>query len=214
MLVPRSVDRRAAGENDDGAGLRLRRAAGFAVAASLALGPHVRAENAVEPTVQIVAVRPEGPDLLVSFQIDGAFGADLIEQIESGMAVTFVHRVDLLAKRPVPLLPARLLARTVVETTARYDTLTRQYYLERRTLRAEPKEASDRSAPPETSATPERSEMEAWMAKLTDTPITGPTVEEAQRKLRIRVRTEIGRRYRLLIFPFTNAAEAERLLRP
>jgi hypothetical protein len=193
--------------------LRAPRAAGIAVAASLVLGAAARADEAA-PTVQIVDVRPEGLALLVSFRVEGAFGADVVEQIDSGMAVTFEHRVDLLAKRPVPLVPAKLLSRTVVATTARYDTLTRQYYLERRTVRETPEAADDANAAVVTSATTERGEMEAWMTSVADAPIAAPPAEFQQRKLRVRVRTELGRRYRLLIFPFTIDAEAERLLRP
>ena len=185
----------------------------LALAAGFALAPAAGADEAVEPTLSITEVRPEGSDLLVSFRVDGAFGPEVLERIESGMTVTFEHRVDLIAKRAVPLMPARLLSRTIVETTARYDTLTRQYYLERRTTREAPDEAGG-EAPAQTAATPERTEMESWMTSVGGAPIAAPPTEGTLRKLRVRVRTEMGRRYKLLIFPFTDAAEAEQLLRP
>lgn len=189
-------------------------ALGLALVAGLVLASAARAADAEDPEVQIVEVRPEGPDLLVSFRVDQAFGPEVVERIESGMTVVFEHRLDLLVKRALPLMPARLLSRTIVETTARYDTLTRQYYLERRIRRQAPDESKDDEAPAATSATTERAEMEEWMTRVSAAPLTGPPAEGTLRKLRVRVRTEMGRRYRLLIFPFTDSAEAEQLLRP
>lgn len=194
--------------------MRARGAVGLALAASLALGPPLCADEASDPTLEIVEVRDEGPELLVSFRVAGAFDLELIERIEAGMTVAFEHRVDLLSKRPVPLMPPRLLSRTVVETTARYDTLTRQYYLERRTLQKAEEGSSEGAPAAQTAVTPERSEMEAWMTAVSGVPLSGPPTAGTFRNLRVRIRTQLGRHYRLLILPFNESAEAEQLLRP
>lgn len=188
--------------------------AALALAVGLALGSLANADDAPEPVIAGLEVHIEGGALQVSFRTESAFGPESLERLQSGMTLVFRHRIELLARRAVPLMPLRVLARTIVEASARYDTLTRQYYLERRTVREVPEETRDAAPGLSTAATSSLAEAQTWMTEVAELPMPAPTPEASLRKPRIRVRTETGRRYRLLIFPFVDAAEAERPLGP
>ena len=193
--------------------IRLRGAA-LAWLAAAALALPARAEDVPDPEIRDLRVAAADGGLRVSYRVEGGFRPDVIEELQSGMTVVFRHRIDLLSKRAVPLMPLRLLARTVVEASVRYDSLTRQYHLERRSTREEPEELRGPVSEPEIAATPSLAEAETWMSTVTEATVPAPPSDDGPRKPRIRVRAEMGRDYRLLIFPFTHAAEAEQALGP
>lgn len=164
-------------------------------------------------TIQDLEVHDRGETLEVSFRVDRAFGRDTRERIESGMPVTFSHRVELLVRWAVPVIPSRVLARAVVDSSVRYDSLTRQYYLSRQTTREV--RGEDEPFVEETSmTTPAASDADAWLASVHDLVLPAPAPSARERKLRVRVRTVLGRRYHLLIFPATDSADAEQVLVP
>jgi hypothetical protein len=191
--------------------IRLRAAAMVWVAAA-ALALPALAGDLPDPEIRDLRVAEAGGDLRVSYRVEGGFRPELIEELQSGMTVVFRHRIDLLTKRAVPLMPLRLLARTVVEASVRYDSLTRQYHLERRSVREEPEELRGPATEAELAATPSLGEVEVWMSTVSEATVPAPPSQDGPRKPRIRVRAEMGRDYRLLIFPFTHAAEAEQAL--
>ena len=162
------------------------------------------------PAIRDLTVRALDGELRVSFRVDGAFSQDTLDRLESGIPVTFRHRVEVLSRRPVPLLPSRVLGRTTVEATARYDSLTRQYSVLRRTEREEP-EDSALTLEETMLTTASLSEMESWMASVQDVPLQGVTPATSDRKLRVKVKTVLGRRYRFL-FPTSYSAAAEQSL--
>ena len=69
----------------------------------------------------------------VSFRVAGAFDEELLDRLNSGIPVRFKHRVRVMAKRGIPLTPAKEIGRTRVETEVTYDALTGQYALVRET---------------------------------------------------------------------------------
>lgn len=185
----------------------------LALAGVLAAGEGGVAPREARASIQGLDVKTGDGTLTVSFRIEGAFTPDVLDRVRSGMAVTFSHRVELLARRTVPIVPSRLLGRTVVETTVKYDTLTRQYYLSRRTT----KEGSDRDDATREeieATTAAESEMQSWMTSVQDVALATPPPGAAGRKLRVKVRTVLGRRYRLLIFPANDTVDAEQTLAP
>lgn len=193
--------------------MNLLRPCGLLLVATLARAEVPEPDGRPEATIQDLDVREGGETLEVSFRVDGAFGLDTRERIQSGMPVTFSHRVELLARRAVPIVPSRVLVLAVVDSTVRYDSLTRQYYLSRRIRRD--LRGEDEPVVEETSMTTLlSSEAEAWLASVNDLALPAPPPAAREHKLRLKVRTILGRRYHLLIFPATDSVDAERVLGP
>jgi hypothetical protein len=165
------------------------------------------------PAVESLRVSRVDDGLLVSFRVTHAVTEEVLERVHSGMEVTFRHRVELLGKRMAPLLPRRVIGRTVVTTTVRYDSLTRRYRLERQVLgKGWPKGTS----PPErfdVAGTGSLEETETWLTVLAGIPLPEPPAAEDPRS-RVRVRCELGRRMILLMFPSTYGAAAEVMVEP
>ena len=86
-----------------------------------------------------VVVRAQGPDLsvrpiardgqlLVSFELNDAFSADVRDAIQSGLPTTFSYDVEL---RRGSSLFDRTVASMTVEASVRFDNLTRRYQMSR-----------------------------------------------------------------------------------
>ena len=187
---------------------RLAVAVGLAVAAA----SPARSEPS-RPTIDAVELQRDPAGIQVSFQVGGVFGDELLERIHSGIRLSFVHKVVLLGKRMAPLFPRVTLARTVVVTTVRYDSLTQRYGLERHvTGKSWPKDATPPDSVDQHSTT-SREQMESWMTEMRGVPLPDPARERGN-PLKVRVRTEIGIRFLLFFFPWPNAASAEDWLQP
>jgi len=181
----------------------------LAIAALVLLGG-ARAALA-KPAIDGLEARFEGERLYVSFDVTDAFSEDTLERIQSGIPVSFLHRIDIVRKR-VMLWPAKDLARTRVVTEATYDSLTRQYSLLRRT-EFKTRRKDDALPPDEQRRTTEsQEEMKRWMTELRDVPVYDPSRELPDDGLRLRVESSLGRHFVLLIFPSTIDASAERRL--
>lgn len=76
-----------------------------------------------------VAPLPRDGQVLVSFQLQQELTDEVRTTIRSGMAVSFIYKVDL--RRGSAVWFDRTLASTVVKATVRYDNLTRRYLLTR-----------------------------------------------------------------------------------
>lgn len=76
-----------------------------------------------------VAPLPRDGQVLVSFELQQELTEDVRTTIRSGMAVSFVYRVDL--RRSSAIWFDRTLSSTVLKATVRYDNLTRRYLLTR-----------------------------------------------------------------------------------
>lgn len=157
---------------------------------------------------------PDG--VVVSFRVAGAFDEELLERLNSGIPVRFKHRVRVMAKRGIPLTPAKEIGRTRVETEAIYDALTGQYELVRETDFRQKGEAPPRREAARTTSS--ETEMRRFMTEFTDVPVSDPDpAAEAPltgEKLRVRVESNLGRRFLLLIIPATRDVSAEVALEP
>jgi hypothetical protein len=76
-----------------------------------------------------VAPLPRDGQVLVSFKLQQELTEEVRTTIRSGMAVSFVYKIDL--RRSSAVWVDRTLATTVVRATVRYDNLTRRYLLTR-----------------------------------------------------------------------------------
>ena len=166
--------------------------------------------RAESPRPAIEGLRLEHGDagIRVSFRLTGAFNEDVLERVHSGMRLSFEHKIVLLGRRIVPLFPRVTLARTVVVTTVQYDSLTRRYDLERRTVG---KDWPEHETPPERieqRATQSREEMEAWMSEVAGVALPDPP-DDRDDPLKIRVRTDLGMRFVLMFLPWPNTVTVE-----
>ncbi len=160
------------------------------------------------PQIEGLAGRLVGDRVVVSYRVVGGLSEEAEEWIDSGLPVTFRHRIEIVVKRGFPMLIDKVRARLVIETTAHFDALTRRYQLVRHT---EVKGRQKKLAPPvaETRSTESREEMRAWMTELEEIEILEPARETDGDNLQVRVESSVGRRYVLLIFPARVTAGAE-----
>jgi hypothetical protein len=164
-------------------------------------------QEAGRPAIDAVRVEHDEAGVRVSYRVLGAFNDDVLERVQSGMRLSFEHRAVLLGQRVAGVFPRATLAKTVVETTVSYDTLTQRYELERRVIgKGWPKTetAPDRI---EESSTSSREEMEAWMTSVRDIPLPSPAEETGPFK--IKLRTDLGLRFLLMILPWPKTVTAE-----
>lgn len=158
-----------------------------------------------KPAIEDLDVRPGDRAFHVSFRVTGAFPTDVVELIESGVSVSFRHRVDVVSRRGFPWIGSRSLARCEIVTTVSYDSLIRQYHLSRR-IEIEPDDGEP--VGPVTRDTDSVDEVRAWMTELRDIRVPLPASDgPAPRKLK--VQTHLGRRFVLLVFPASRGASAE-----
>jgi hypothetical protein len=176
-------------------------------AALAALATHAGA--AERPSVDGLEGRRDGERVLVSFRVSDAFSEDTLERVESGLRVTFRHRIEILGRRTLGIFPPRVLAKTVVETTVEYDSLTRQYALSRTTTRRTKRKKDAPEPAEEASTTDSSEEMRRWMSELRGVPVFDPAHDLTTGEPRLRVESTIGRRYVMLIFPASISASAE-----
>jgi hypothetical protein len=164
-----------------------------------------------KPSIDGLSVSLDDGRALISFRLTGAINEEREELIHSGIPVIFRHRLDVRAKRAFPVIPvpARLLARTMVETRVEYDSLTGRYDLLRR---IDHKTRHKKDKPPTEEKrliTESLEEMRAWMTELSEIAIFDPSRSLSGEKLRVHVEVSLGRRYVLLIFPATISTSAE-----
>ncbi len=180
--------------------------------ALVALPPTALAGAQLRASIGGLGARLDADRAIVSFHVDHGLPAETIERIHAGIEVTFKHRVDVVALRWFPI-PDKTLARTLIKTRAGYDSLTGRYSL----LRSiEFKTARKGAIAPrqERRSTDSVDEMRRWMTEFEEVPVYDPARLLEGRKLRVRVRSELGRRYLLLIFPSTIDARADCSLEP
>lgn len=123
LLVPFQLS--ASAEHPFGhGGHAARRAPGLAEADSEQLVGTALAAEAI-----VVTTLPRDGQVLVSFELPGAYTDELRDTIESGLATTFTYEVEL--RDPTPFWLDRTIDRATISATVRFDSLTRQYTVTR-----------------------------------------------------------------------------------
>jgi hypothetical protein len=185
---------------------------GGALLAALA-GSAARAEDDPRPAVEDLRATREAQRLVVSYRVSGALTDEVLERIQSGIPVTFEHELEVVARRALPLWPARVLVRRRLRVQVTYDALTRQYALSRETELHQRGQA-DAEPTVEHASVEAIDAVETWMTVVaTDCPMDEVDAKRSGR-LRLRVESELGRRYVLLLFPGQLTASAEQELGP
>jgi hypothetical protein len=165
--------------------------------------------DGAKPRIEELTATLKDQRATVSFKVLHGLSREAEERLHSGIPVTLKHKVEVLAKRGFPLMPSKVLARTVVETRAEYDSLTRRYDLIRtvehrlRPKRFGPLKEEQRRI------TDSADEMLAWMTELVEIPVFNPAKPLQGDRLRVRVESSLGRRYLMFVFPTTHSVSGE-----
>jgi len=135
----------------------------------------------------IVAVRADetlritplvnGDKVVVTFELDDAYGDSVREAIRSGLRTTFSYQLDL--RTVAPGWFDRTLATTVVSTTVQYDNLTRRHTL----TRMVDGRATD------AIVTQDESVVKAWLTKWTRVPVSDTNRLDPAREYYVRITT-------------------------
>jgi len=167
----------------------------------------------VKPRIDDLVLSVEQDRLRVSFRLVDGLSDEAMEQIHSGIEITFNHRVDVLARRGVPLWWARVVARARIVTKVTYDPLTRQYAMRRDT---EMRRRGKRVGVPTTErrTTELTEEARSWMTEIDEIPPLDLPPDEPHVRLRVRVESAFDRKYVLYLFPSRRTVSAERPVEP
>jgi hypothetical protein len=149
--------------------------------------------------------------ITVSFHVINGLSADMVERVRSGLPVTQRHRVEVLARRSVPLWPAKDVARMYIDTSAIYDSLTQRYALTRE-IRVGPKKKKGAVVSEESHGTDSIDVVRSWMTEFDVLPELELPVLQADTRLRVRVESTLGRRFVWYMFPGHHSATAEQRL--
>lgn len=171
----------------------------------------VAADRAGVPEVGrlLATVAADRSAATVEFRVDSGVSENALERIHSGLAVEFRYRLRMMADRDFPLLPWDEIARTRINATVTYDSLTGVYSMSR-TLEFKARRKRDRPPPiVKTGETSSVDEMRRWMTEFEDVPLYDPGHPFPARRLRVKLDSDLGRRYVWFIFPSTFGATSE-----
>lgn len=129
-------------------------------------------------------------DLFVSFSLGGAFTREIRDQIDSGLPVTFNHYVEVLNRRPAWF--DSTVVRKVISATVTFDTLTRQYRLNR----------SVNGEIMETVVTDKEADMQRFMSSVDRLRLCDPLDLAGDRSLYLRVKSRVQKRFVLFFIPW------------
>ena len=166
-----------------------------------------------KPRIESLEFRRGADTVQVSFRVADGLSEGVLERIESGIPVSFRHRVDIVSRRALPLWPAKVLARLRVETSVVYDSLNRRYELLRTFDLRRPKKL-EVEYEEQRQSTESVDDVRAWMTELTDIPALNIPATGHLERLRVRVESTLGRRYVMYLFPSQVTASSERRLSP
>jgi hypothetical protein len=160
------------------------------VLAALAAPPPALA--AADPRLADLRVAVVDGSYLVDFNLVGAFGEDVQEQIDAGLPVTFRFRVEVLRKRA---LWDHTLLEQELDVTVNFDSLTKQYRLTR----------TVDGTLVDSMVSEKTEEMQRWMTEVRAwklDPLPGDKPLEGQLFVRARGRLSPG--FVLFFFPYTS----------
>jgi len=129
-------------------------------------------------------------DLFVTFKLDGAFTREILEQIESGLPVTFSHYVEILNRRPAWF--DSTVVKKVISSTVTFDTLTHQYRLNR----------SVNGEMMDTVVSDREGEMERFMTSVERLRLCDPLDLAGDRALYLRVKSRVQKRFVFFFIPW------------
>jgi hypothetical protein len=152
-----------------------------------------------EPAVEIrdLSVSNRQGTIAASFRVEGPFTSRNQEKLAGAHTIRFIHTLKLVRRRT--LWFSRVLAERRVEVTARYDNLTRQYFLSRDVDGWQGEE----------SVTDSEDEMRRYMTEIEDLEVASAADLRGERRVTLRVKTEYQDTWLLFLFPWSYSASAE-----
>lgn len=175
------------------ASVRVALAAAMAAAVAVLAAPVLAGiEEAPPEGAEIRDLRVENTahELLASFALRGGFSPEILEQIESGLPVTFNHYVEINKRRP--LWFDSTMVKKVISASVTYDTLTRQFRLSR----------SVNGEVMETDVSDKRAEMERFMTSVDRLRLCDPSDLPSDQPLYLRVKSRVQKRFVLFFIPW------------
>jgi hypothetical protein len=161
-----------------------------------------------KPAIEGLAARFDDDRLLVSFRLVNGLSGETLERIHSGIPVGFRYRIEVVRRRFL-FWPAKELAKAWVDVEASYNSLTQQYSLKRSLQLVASKKRDTPEPEVEELSTTSAEEMRAWMTELHDVAVYNPTRAIEGEALKLRVESNLGRRYVWLVIPSSIGASAE-----
>lgn len=152
-------------------------------------------------TIDALQCQIKGSQVVASFHLVGALGDEDRSSLESGIKLTFVHRVSLYRRR-VLFFDKQLASRTV-EVSATLDTLTKQYTLTR----------SIDGGAATTSSADDFDGAQKWLTEVAHFTLPIPD-GEARETLELRVSSEYRHIYAVYLFPHALSANDKKGCRP
>ena len=182
----------------------------LALAALVAALAGVAAAAETRPRIEELSMEWREGWLWAGYRVAEGLTDETRERLQSGIPIELEHRLEVVSRRAVPLLPARVHARAVVRAEAVYDALTGRYDLVRRTELRRRGESPEREV--ERQTTDSEVEMREFMTRVPPQPLYQAEQGETTRPLRLHVESELARRFTLLLFPTRLSVTAERPL--
>jgi len=181
---------------------------------ALIAAPPAIADKPDKPRIDLLDVRLADDRIAVSFHVPNALADETLERIHSGLPVEHRHKVELVARRSVPLWPAKVLGRVRVDTSAVFDTLTLRFDLSR-IVRAGPRDDKKWVVVEEQRhSTASVDEVREWMTHFDGLPALELPESARGSRLRVRVESTLDRRFVWYMFPSKLTLSAERKLDP
>lgn len=180
----------------------------FVLAAAAVFGAPPVAAGPADARIHELATQPERDELFVSYRLDRAFDSQVLDRLHSGFRLRFEHQVDLVVPRGA-LLPNRFVAGTSIRTEVAYDDLTRQYRLFRSTRAKGKRRAPSLFEVDVTRKTESLEEAIEWMTRIDAVPLPWGGGIPQDDRVKLRVRSDLGRRWVLFLIPSRHAVSAE-----
>ena len=136
-----------------------------------------------------LVTRVEDRSVFVSWSLDGAFGSEVRERIESGLELSFDFTVEL--KRSRSRLPDKTVAEREVTVSVRYSNLTKMYTLSRRVD----------GTVTDQDVTERRNAMIEWMTAFKDLELFEPRDLDGSGSYYVKLQAKLSDRFFLMFWP-------------
>lgn len=157
--------------------------------AFLALGLALLAPAAAEPHITGLEVAFDDVRVLLDFRLEEAFDQRFLERLEAGLPSGFVYRFQIVRARKVWF--DNTLASGTLEVMATYDAVKQEYLVN---YRQEGKLVRSRLVR-------NLEELEQAMTRFESEPVLSTEKIQGRRRLRMRMRAELGPKTLLLLIP-------------
>ena len=132
--------------------------------------------------------------VLVSFQLNDGFNADVRDAIHSGLPTTFSYQINL--RRGTSVWFDRTIASVTISASVKFDNLTRRYQMSRRV------DGRVDDARP----TDDREVVRRWMTEFERVPVSATDALEVNGEYYVRVRADARSRNSWFVWPWDRGA--------